>query len=83
VSGIVTLLCRDYVRVVLLANLCAWPISWWLMLHWLQNFPYRVSLSWTNFMLSGLLILLVTLITVSFQTIKAALADPVDSLRYE
>jgi len=83
VSGIVTLLCRDYVRVVLLANLCAWPISWWLMFRWLQNFPYRVSLSWTNFVLSSLLILLVTLVTVSFQTIKAALADPVDSLRYE
>jgi putative ABC transport system permease protein len=83
VSGIVTLLCRDYVRVVLLANLCAWPISWWLMLRWLQNFPYRVSLSWTNFVLSGFLILLVTLVTVSFQTVKAALADPVDALRYE
>jgi len=83
VSGIVTLLCRDYVRVVLLANLCAWPISWWLMLRWLQNFPYRVSLSWTNFVLSSLLILLITLVTVSFQTIKASLADPVDSLRYE
>jgi ABC-type antimicrobial peptide transport system permease subunit len=83
VSGIVTLLCRDYVRVVLVANLCAWPISWWLMFRWLQNFPYRVSLSWTNFVLSGLLILLVTLVTVSFQTIKASLADPVDSLRYE
>ena len=83
VSGIVTLLCRDYVRVVLLANLCAWPISWWLMFRWLQNFPYRVSLSWTNFVLSGLLILLITLVTVSFQTLKAALADPVNSLRYE
>ncbi len=83
VSGIVTLLCRDYVRVVLLANLCAWPISWWLMFRWLQNFPYRVSLSWTNFVLSGLLILLITLVTVSFQTIKAALADPADSLHYE
>ncbi len=83
VSGIVTLLCRDYVRVVLLAILCAWPISWWLMSRWLQNFPYRVSLSWINFVLSGILILLITLVTVSFQTIKAALADPVDSLRYE
>ncbi len=83
VPGIVTLLCRDYVRVVLLANLCAWPISWWLMFRWLQNFPYRVSLSWTNFVLSGFLILLITFVTVSFQTIKAALADPVDSLRYE
>ncbi len=83
VSGIVTLLCRDYVRVVLLANLFAWPVSWWLMFRWLQNFPYRVSLGWTNFVLSGLLILLVTLVTVSFQTVKAALADPVDALRYE
>lgn len=83
VSGIVTLLCRDYVHVVLLANLCAWPISWWLMFRWLQNFPYRVSLSWTNFVLSGLLILLITFVTVSYQSIKAALANPVDSLRYE
>ncbi|NIM91500.1 MAG: FtsX-like permease family protein [Candidatus Aminicenantes bacterium] len=83
VSGILTLLCRDYVRVVLLAILCAWPISWWLMFRWLQNFPYRVSLSWTNFVLSALLILVITLVTVSFQTIKAARADPVKSLRYE
>jgi len=83
VSGIVTLLCRDYVRVVLLANLCAWPVSGWLMSRWLQNFPYRVGLSWTSFILSGLLVLLLTLITVSFQTIKASLANPVDSLRSE
>ncbi len=83
VSGIVALLCRDYVRVVLLAILCAWPISWWLMSRWLQNFPYRVNLSWKNFVLSSLLILVITLVTVSFQTIKAALADPVHSLRYE
>jgi putative ABC transport system permease protein len=83
VSGIVALLCRDYVRIVLLANLCAWPVSWWLMFRWLQNFPYRVSMSWANFVLSSLLIMLITLATVSFQTVKAALADPVDSLRYE
>ena len=83
VSGILTLLCRDYLRVVLLAILCAWPISWWLMFRWLQNFPYRVSLSWINFVLSALLIMVITLVTISFQTIKGALADPVDSLRYE
>jgi putative ABC transport system permease protein len=83
VGNILYLLGRDFLMLILLANLCAWPISWLLMKKWLQNFPYRMDLSWTTFVLSGLLALLVTMITVSFQTLRASLSNPVNSLRYE
>ena len=83
VSNILYLLGKDFLMLILLANLCAWPVSWLLMSKWLQNFPYRMDLSWTTFVLSGLLALLVTLITVSFQTLRASLSNPVNSLRNE
>jgi putative ABC transport system permease protein len=83
VGNILCLLGRDFLIIILMANLCAWPVSWFLMNKWLQNFPYRVNLSWTTFALCGLLALLVTSITVSFQTLRASLSNPVNSLRYE
>jgi putative ABC transport system permease protein len=83
VGGIVVLLSRDFVKLVLVANLCTWPFAWVVMQNWLQKFPYHVNLSWSTFILSGLLALIVTLAAVVFQTIRASLADPVHSLRYE
>ncbi len=83
VGEILYLLNKDFLRLILLANGLAWPVSWYLMSRWLRNFPYRVSLSLDIFILSGLLAVLVTLITVSFQTVKASLANPGDALRYE
>ena len=83
VSGIAALLSRDFVLLVLKANLLAWPISWLLMRGWLNRFPYHIRLNWGFFVLSGLLALGVTLFMVSFQTLKASLADPVKSLKYE
>ncbi len=83
VSNILYLLGKDFLTLILLANLCAWPVSWLLMSRWLQNFPYRMDLSWTTFVLSGLLSLLVTFVTVSFQTLKASLSNPINSLRNE
>lgn len=83
VGDILYLLNKDFLRLILLANGLAWPVSWYLMSRWLRNFPYRVSLSLDIFILSGLLAVLVTLITVSFQTVKASLANPADALRYE
>jgi putative ABC transport system permease protein len=83
VGNILFLLNKDYVKLILLANICVWPISWIIMHKWLQNFPYHVSFSWITFVLSGLASLVLTMIAVSCQTIKAALADPVNSLRYE
>ena len=80
---IVTLLSKDFIRLVLLANLIALPLAYVLINKWLQSFAYRVGLSAWIFIFSGLAVLVVSLLTVSFQTIKAATANPVDSLRYE
>lgn len=83
VSSIVVLLTKDFVRWVLLAFLIACPVAWYSMQLWLENFAYKTNLSWWIFALSGLIALVVSLVTVSFQTIKASMQDPVDSLRYE
>ncbi|UCE40283.1 MAG: ABC transporter permease [Candidatus Aminicenantes bacterium] len=83
VGDILILLNKDFLELILIANLIAWPISWVLLESWLENFPYRVSISLSTFALAGLLILFVTLATVSFQTLKASLANPSRSLRYE
>jgi putative ABC transport system permease protein len=83
ISGIVVLLSRDLARCVILANLVAWPISFFAMSKWLQNYAYRAGWSLWIFILSGLAALAMALLTMSFQTIKAATANPVDSLRYE
>jgi putative ABC transport system permease protein len=83
VGDILFLLNKDFLKIILLANVIAWPISWVLMNSWLENFPYRVGLSWSTFVLSGLLTLFVTLVTVSFQTLKASFTNPSNSLRYE
>jgi len=83
VPRIVQILNKSFVKWVLMANLIAWPIAWFVMNSWLQNFAYRIELSWWMFVLAAVLALVIALITVSFQTVKAALRNPVDSLRYE
>ncbi len=83
IPGIVGLLSRDFTKCVLFANIIAWPVAYFIMHSWLQNFAYRVNLGIGIFILSGLAALAIALITVSYQTIKAATANPVDSLRYE
>lgn len=83
VRNIVDLLARDYLRLVLLAFFIAIPLAWYLMEQWLMNYNYRISLSWQLFVFAGLLALSVALITVSIQSIRAALANPVQSLRNE
>jgi putative ABC transport system permease protein len=82
-TGIVMLLSREIVRWVLLANIIAWPVAYWLADRWLGGFAYRINLGWTTFVLAGLVALSIAVITVSFQAVKAALANPVESLRYE
>ena len=82
-GSIFYLLGNDFLKLILLANLCVWPLSWLFMSRWLENFPYRVGLSWTMFALPGLAALLVIMITVSFQILRASLANPANSLRYE
>lgn len=82
-GSVVFLLVREFSKWVLLANLVAWPLAYWGMNQWLQNFPYRVDQGILTFVISAILALLVALLTVSFQSIRAGLSNPVDSLRYE
>ena len=83
VSGIVCLLSKDFLKLVLIANLIAWPIAYYAMNQWLQSFAYRIDLGIGTFILSGLIALPIALLTVSYQAIKAARANPVEALRYE
>jgi len=82
-SSIVLLLSKEFARWVLLANLIAWPLAYLVMKRWLENFAYSVNLSWQVFLFSGLAALAIALITVIFQSARAALANPVESLRQE
>jgi len=82
-TNIVLLLSRDFTKWVLVANIIAWPVAYFAMERWLKNFVYRISPNWTEFLLAGIIAFLIALLTVSFQSFKAAACDPVDSLRYE
>jgi len=83
VSSIVALLSKDFLKLVGIAILIASPLAWLAMNKWLQGFAYRIHISWTVFVITTLTALLIALITISFQAIKAALANPVKSLRSE
>lgn len=83
VINISTLLSRDFLKLIGLSCLLAFPLAWWIMHNWLQNYEYRVAISWWNFPLAGILVVLIALATVSFQSINAALSNPVKSLRTE
>jgi putative ABC transport system permease protein len=83
VAGIVALLSKDFLKLVSIAIVIALPVSWWMMSRWLQDFAYKIDISWWVLALSGLLSIAVALFTVSFQSIKAALMNPVKSLRSE
>lgn len=83
VGNIVRMLSTDFVKLVLLAFIIATPIAWWFMDKWLQDFAFRINLSWWIFAATGLIALVIALITLSFQAIRAALSNPVKSLRTE
>ena len=83
VSSIVSLFVREFVLLVAVATVIAWPVAYYAMDRWLQDFAYRIELGISTFALSGVLMLAVVLATVSLQTVKAARANPVDALRYE
>src|SRR6185437_1115679 len=82
-SKIINLLSADFIKLVGISILIASPLGWFAMNKWLQNFAYRIDISWTIFFIAGLLAIMIALLTVSFQAIKAAIANPVDSLRSE
>jgi ABC-type antimicrobial peptide transport system permease subunit len=83
VSGIAGLLSKDFLQLVALACLIAFPLAWWAMTNWLQNYEYRVNIHWWVFAIAGMLSVMIALLTVSFQAIKAAISNPVRSLRTE
>jgi putative ABC transport system permease protein len=83
VAGIVFMLAKNFTALVLLSAFIAVPVSWWAMNKWLQSFAYRINISWWIFLAAGISTILVALFTISFQSIKAAIANPVKSLRTE
>ncbi len=83
ISNIITMLSKDFMILVLIASALAIPLAWWAMNRWLQDFAYRINIGWWIFIAAGIIALLIALITVSSQAIKAALANPVKSLRTE
>ncbi len=80
---VVGLISKDFIRLVLVSIIVAWPVSWYAMNKWLQNFAFRIEIGWWVFVLTGGLALVIALLTVSTQAVRAALANPVESLRYD
>jgi putative ABC transport system permease protein len=83
VSVIVTMLSKDFMKLVLLAIIISTPVAWYMMQKWLQDFAYRINIHWWIFMAAGFAAILIAFITISVQSIKAAIANPVESLRSE
>jgi putative ABC transport system permease protein len=83
VPGIILLLSKDFTKWVLIANLIAWPIAYFIMNKWLEDFAYRINIPLWSFVIAGVSALVIALITVSYQALKAAVTNPVKSLRYE
>jgi len=83
VGNVVTMLSKDFLKLVLIAAFFAFPLAWWAMNSWLQDFSYRINITWWVFVIAALLAILVALLTISFQAIKAATANPVKNLRTE
>ena len=83
VSRIIFLLTREFAKWVLIANVIAWPVAFYAMRSWLNDYPYRIKIGVVIFVISGLVALAIALMTVIYQAVKAAVANPADSLKYE
>jgi putative ABC transport system permease protein len=83
VTNITQMLSKDFLKLIVIASLIAFPIAGWAMYTWLQNFAYRIDIQWWVFLVAALIAILIAMITISFQAIKAAVANPVKSLRTE
>jgi len=81
VTGIIGLLSKDFVKLVFIALIIAFPLAYWLAYQWLQEFVYRIEINWQIFLYAGLVALLIAITTVSFQALKAAISNPVNSLK--
>ena len=82
-TSIISLLSKDFLKLVIIAFVIATPVAWYFMHNWLQDYPYRINIEWWVFAITGFATVVIALVTVSFQAIKAALANPVESLRSE
>jgi putative ABC transport system permease protein len=83
VSGVVILLSKGFIQLVLLANLFAWPLAWYIMDQWLSGFPYHITINPLLFVIAGASVVLIAFLSVSFQTIRAARVNPAQTLKYE
>ena len=83
VNQVVTVLSKDFVKLVILALLIAIPLAWYAANKWLENYPYRFGMSWQIFAIAGILVIFIALATVSFQAFRTAMANPSKSLRTE
>ncbi|HVE62067.1 MAG TPA: FtsX-like permease family protein, partial [Chitinophagaceae bacterium] len=83
VGSVVGLLSKDFLKLVVIASVLAFPIAWWMMNNWLHDFAYRINIGWWVFAIAGSLAVLIAFLSVSYQTIKAATANPVKNLRNE
>jgi len=82
-GNIIRMLSTDFLKLVFIAAIIAFPVAWWAMHTWLQDFAYRISIGWWVFVVSGTSAVLIALATISYQAVKAAFANPVKSLRTE
>lgn len=83
VQNIVTMISKDFVKLVIIANLIAWPIAWYAVYTWLNDFAYRISISWWVFGIAGIIAVVIALATVSYQAIRAGYSNPVKSLKLD
>ena len=83
VQNVVLLLSKDFLKLTIVAAIIAFPVAWYFINKWLEDFAYRIHITWTIFLIAGLSTLAITLVTISFQAIKAAIANPVKRLRTE
>ncbi|AEV97918.1 acetylornithine deacetylase [Niastella koreensis] len=83
ITSITTLLSKDFLKLVVVSCLVAFPLAWWVMHTWLQDYQYRITISWWIFPIAGMVAILIAILTISFQSVKAAIANPVKSLRTE
>ncbi|HET7178315.1 MAG TPA: ABC transporter permease [Chryseosolibacter sp.] len=82
-AGIVLLLSKGFIQLVLIANVIAWPLAWWIMNTWLESFPYRIGINPLLFLSAGAAVVMIAFISVGFQTLKASLLNPATTLKYE
>jgi putative ABC transport system permease protein len=82
-TNIVLLFSKGFIQLVVIANLIAWPVAWWLMSNWLETFPYRIEINPVLFVFAGLGVVIIAFISVGVQTLKSALIDPAKTLKYE